>query len=147
MTNTFYFKDGMDNLFDEYGERVYDSMEGVLTEITGSNIVLETITSRRSYLANKPAEKDIIVKETKETKNLDDKSAKSAVYNTYTDKQREDFIDKMIEHPEEKGNITKFSKELLINPRTAERWWKTYKKTGEVPILSYAIAYILVYFL
>lgn len=105
----------------------------VSTEITDPNIVLETITNRKSYLANKPAENDIVVKEAKETKTLDDKSAKSAVYNTYTDKQREDFIDKLIENPEEKGNIIKFSKELLINPRTAERWWKTYKKTGEVP--------------
>lgn len=34
MTNTFYFEDGMDNLFDEHGERVYDPMEGALTEIT-----------------------------------------------------------------------------------------------------------------
>ncbi|EIE82436.1 hypothetical protein RO3G_07141 [Rhizopus delemar RA 99-880] len=83
MTNTFYFEDGMDNLFDKH------------------------------------------VKEAKETNTLDDKSAKSAVYNTYTNKQREGFIDKMIENPEEKGNITRFSKELLINPRTAERWWKT----------------------
>jgi Fic family protein len=73
------------------------------------------------------------VKEAKETNTLDDTSAKSAVHNTYTNKQREDFIDKMIENPEEKGNITKYSKELLIKPRTAERWWKTYKKTGEVP--------------
>ncbi|EIE78679.1 hypothetical protein RO3G_03383 [Rhizopus delemar RA 99-880] len=108
-------------------------MEGVLTETTDPNIVFETITSRKSYLANKPAEKNIVVKEAKEKNTLDDKSAKSAFYNTYTDKQREDFIDKMIENPEEKGNITRFSKELLINPRTAERWWKTYKKTGEVP--------------
>lgn len=46
MTNTFCFKDGMDNLFDEHGERVYDPMEGVLTEITDPNIILETITSR-----------------------------------------------------------------------------------------------------
>ncbi|KAI8051872.1 hypothetical protein BDF21DRAFT_392173 [Thamnidium elegans] len=61
-------------------------MEGVLTEITDPNIVLETVSSRKSYLANKPAEKNIIVKEAKETKNLDDKSAKSAVYNTYKDK-------------------------------------------------------------
>ncbi|CEI98954.1 hypothetical protein RMCBS344292_13049 [Rhizopus microsporus] len=120
----------MDNLFDEHGERVYDPMEGVLTEITDPNIVLETITSRKSYLANKPAEKNIGMKKAKETKTLDDKSVNSAVYNTYTDKQREDFIDKMIE---EKGNITKFVKEFLINPRTAKRWWKTYQKTGEAP--------------
>ncbi|KAG1145598.1 hypothetical protein G6F37_002295 [Rhizopus arrhizus] len=105
MTNTFYFKDGMDNLFDEYGERVYDPMEGVLTEITDLNIALETITSRKSYLANKPAEKNIIMKEAKETKILDDKPAKSAVYNTYTDKQREDFIDKMIENSEKEISL------------------------------------------
>lgn len=28
MTNTFYFEDGKDNLFDEHGRRVYDAMEG-----------------------------------------------------------------------------------------------------------------------
>ncbi|KAI9475939.1 MAG: hypothetical protein EXX96DRAFT_447032, partial [Benjaminiella poitrasii] len=77
-------------------------IEGVLTEMTDPNIVLEIVTSRKSYLANKPAEKNIIVKESKETKTLDDKYAKSAVYITYTDKQREDFIDRMIENPEEK---------------------------------------------
>ncbi|KAI8876125.1 hypothetical protein K501DRAFT_279703 [Backusella circina FSU 941] len=104
MTNTFYFEDGMVNLFDEHSERVYDPMKGVLTEATDPNTILETITSTKRYLANKPAEKNIV-----------------------------DFIDRMIENPEEKGNITRFSKELLINPRTAERWWKTYKKTGEVP--------------
>jgi hypothetical protein len=45
MANTFYFKDGMDNLFDEHEERVYDPMERVLTKITDSGIVLDTITS------------------------------------------------------------------------------------------------------
>ncbi|KAG1148812.1 hypothetical protein G6F37_003843 [Rhizopus arrhizus] len=93
----------------------------VSTEITNPNIVFETITSRQTYLANKPAEKYVVEKEAKETKNLDAKPAKPAVYNTYTDKQREDFINRMIENSEEKRNITKFAKELLINPRTAER--------------------------
>jgi transposase len=59
-------------------------------------------------------------------------SFKSVVYNTYTNKER-NFVDKIIETPEEKGNIAKFAKEFLINPRTAERWWKTYQKTGEIP--------------
>ncbi|KAI8091189.1 uncharacterized protein B0P05DRAFT_444361, partial [Gilbertella persicaria] len=63
--NTFYFEDGMGNLFDEHGERVYDPMEGVLTEITNLNIVLETITSRQTYLANKPTEKNVVEKEAK----------------------------------------------------------------------------------
>lgn len=78
MTNTFYF--------DGHGERVCDPMKDVLTEISGPSIVLETISSRKGYLANKPSEKDIVVKEAKEMKPLDDKSAKSAVYNTYSDK-------------------------------------------------------------
>jgi hypothetical protein len=39
----------------------------------------------------------------------------------------------MIEVHEERGNITMFARELVIDPRTAERWWKSYKKTGEVP--------------
>ena len=67
MANTFYFKDEMDNLFDEQSERVYDPMEGILTEITDSNIVLDTIINRKSYLAYKPAWKNIVVKEVKET--------------------------------------------------------------------------------
>lgn len=67
MANTFYFKDEMDNLFDEQSERVYDPMEGMLTEITDSNIVLDTIISRKSYLAYKPAGKNIVVKEVKDT--------------------------------------------------------------------------------
>ncbi|KAI7907524.1 uncharacterized protein BX663DRAFT_556824, partial [Cokeromyces recurvatus] len=59
MINTFS-KNGMDNLFNEHGERVYNPMKGVLTEMTDPNIVLEAITSWlscKSYLANKLAEK------------------------------------------------------------------------------------------
>jgi hypothetical protein len=84
--NIFYFEDGMDNLFHEHGEKAHNPMEGVLTEITDPNIVLETITSRQTYLANKPAEKNVVEKEAKETKTLDAMPAKAAVYNTYTDK-------------------------------------------------------------
>jgi transposase-like protein len=39
----------------------------------------------------------------------------------------------MIEQPLERGNIAKFARELLIYPNTAERWWKSYQKTREVP--------------
>ncbi|CAO3645236.1 unnamed protein product, partial [Mucor hiemalis] len=53
-------------------------------------------------------------------------------YNSYTDKEQEKFIGLMIEAPEERGNIAKFSKQLAINPRTAERWWKSYQTSGEV---------------
>lgn len=37
-------------------------MEGVLTEITKPNIVLKITTIRKSYLANKPAEKNTVVR-------------------------------------------------------------------------------------
>lgn len=49
MTNTSYFEDEMGILFDEHGERVHDPMEGVLAEITDPKIVLNTITSCKSY--------------------------------------------------------------------------------------------------
>lgn len=129
MTKSFFYEDGQDNVFNEQGEKVFDPMEGILTEITDPNIVLETITSQREYLALKPIERVIQEKIPKEIKVV--KSTKK--YNSYTDKEREKFIDLMIEAPEERGNIAKFSKQLAINPRTAERWWKSYQTSGEVP--------------
>jgi hypothetical protein len=39
-------------------------MEGVLTEISDPNVVLETITSQKSYLSLKPAEKETTAKDT-----------------------------------------------------------------------------------
>ncbi|EIE79427.1 hypothetical protein RO3G_04132 [Rhizopus delemar RA 99-880] len=38
-------------------------MEGVLTEISDPNIAFETITSQKSYLSFKPAEKKITAKD------------------------------------------------------------------------------------
>jgi hypothetical protein len=38
-------------------------MEGVLTEISDPNVVLEIITSQKSYLSLKPAEKEITAKD------------------------------------------------------------------------------------
>ncbi|KAI7907604.1 uncharacterized protein BX663DRAFT_5437 [Cokeromyces recurvatus] len=74
-------------------------MEGVLTEITNPNIVLETITSRKkSYSANKPVEKDVVEETTKHSK-AQNSNTKTTTYNTYTDFQREQFIDKMSEAP------------------------------------------------
>ncbi|KAI8047300.1 uncharacterized protein B0P05DRAFT_365567 [Gilbertella persicaria] len=47
INNTFFFyKDGHENVYNEYGERVFDPMEGVLTEVSDPNAVLETITSQ-----------------------------------------------------------------------------------------------------
>jgi hypothetical protein len=38
-------------------------MEGVLIEISDQNVVLETITSQKSYLSLKPAEKETTAKD------------------------------------------------------------------------------------
>jgi hypothetical protein len=94
--------------------------------------VLETVTSQQSYLAHKPAEKSVVEKKAKQPKTEDSKPVNAGVYIAYTDKPREKFIDKMIERPQEKGNITRFAKELMVNPHIAGRWWKTYEKSGEV---------------
>lgn len=45
MTFTFYYEDGNDNILDDNGTKVFDPMEGALTEITDHHSVLETITS------------------------------------------------------------------------------------------------------
>jgi hypothetical protein len=41
-------------------------MEGILTEITDSNTVLEAIIRQQSYLAYKPAEKSVVEKKAKQ---------------------------------------------------------------------------------
>ena len=38
-------------------------MEGMLTEISNPNVVLETITSQKFYLSLKPADKEITAKD------------------------------------------------------------------------------------
>ncbi|KAG0734658.1 hypothetical protein G6F57_012312 [Rhizopus arrhizus] len=107
-------------------------MEGVLTEVSDPNVVLETITSQKSYLSLKPVEKETpanntIKKVVELTKPID-----NGVYKDYNDQTREVFIDRMIEGPMERGKVTLHAKDLRINPRTAMRWWKYYEETGEV---------------
>lgn len=41
----FFYEDGQDNVFNEQGEKVFDPMEGILTQITDPKVVLETIAS------------------------------------------------------------------------------------------------------
>ncbi|KAI8647593.1 hypothetical protein BD408DRAFT_408193 [Parasitella parasitica] len=56
MTNTFFiFKDGMGKIFNEHGERVYNLMDGVLTEITTLTLYLK----RKRYSASKLKRKKI----------------------------------------------------------------------------------------
>ena len=45
MTFIFYYEGGNDNILDDNGTKVFDPMEGVLTEITDHHIVFEAVTS------------------------------------------------------------------------------------------------------
>ncbi|KAI8094804.1 hypothetical protein BDF21DRAFT_322458, partial [Thamnidium elegans] len=52
----FSYEDGQGKIFNEEG-KVYDPMEDVLTHVDDPNIVLETITSRQTYLSVKRPKK------------------------------------------------------------------------------------------
>ena len=52
--NAFFYENEHNNAYNKDGERDFDPMEGVLTEISDPNVVLETITSQKSYLSLKP---------------------------------------------------------------------------------------------
>jgi hypothetical protein len=60
--NTFFYEDRHNSAYNKDGERVFDPMEGILTEISDPNVILETITSQKSYLSLKPAEKETTAK-------------------------------------------------------------------------------------
>ncbi|KAI7863970.1 hypothetical protein BDF14DRAFT_1707187, partial [Spinellus fusiger] len=99
----FIYKDGQENIFNEKGEKVYDPMEDVLTHVHDPNIVLETITSRQTYLSVKRPEK--IAEESSVKKQSKPSKLKPSVklYNNYSDFTRETFIDRMLENPQERG--------------------------------------------
>jgi dsRNA-specific ribonuclease len=107
-------------------------MEGVLTEISDPNVVLETITSQKSYLSLKPAEKETTAKDMTKKAVEVVKPTGSSIYKDYNDQTREVFIDRMIEGPLERAKVTLHAKDLGINPRTAMRWWNHYQETGKV---------------
>ncbi|KAI8063990.1 hypothetical protein BDF21DRAFT_347134, partial [Thamnidium elegans] len=56
---TFFYKDGQENLLNELGERVFDPMEDVLTQVDDINVVLGTITNREFYLSARNSEKAV----------------------------------------------------------------------------------------
>jgi transposase len=107
-------------------------MEDVLTQVDDPNVILETITSQKTYLSVKRLEKTVEESPPK-------KQPKTKVpeldrsYKNYSDFTRETFIDRMIEKPEERGLVTKVANDLNINYRTALRWWNSYKETEEIP--------------
>jgi hypothetical protein len=92
-------------------------MDSVLTEISDPNVILETITSQKSYLSLKPAEKETTAKDS--TKKGYNSGQESSVYKDYNNQTKEIFIDRMIEGPTERGKVTLHAKDLGINPRTA----------------------------
>jgi hypothetical protein len=53
MTNTFFYEDGQENVYNEQGIKAFDPIGDTLTQITDPNIVLETITSQGTYLATR----------------------------------------------------------------------------------------------
>lgn len=112
---------------------MFDPMEDALTQVTDPNIVLETVTNRKSYLSNLNPVPKTIPKE-KITNHKPKKPVPKTVYNDYSDRTtREMLIDRMIESPEERGRAARFARELGINEQTAQRWQKQYQKTNEVP--------------
>ncbi|GAA5811006.1 hypothetical protein MFLAVUS_004435 [Mucor flavus] len=136
--NTFYYEDGLENIFNENGESVLDPMEGVLSDIIDPNIVLTTITSQTAYLAARLEDKEdqrdaemqeipaALAKSTKTT-------TLNSTYRKYDDLTREGFIDRMIEGPVKRGRVAAVARYLEIKPSTASRWWRQYNETEEVP--------------
>jgi hypothetical protein len=49
MERSFFYEDGQDNLYNEYGVKVYDPMEGILTEINDPNVILQRVTGQSSF--------------------------------------------------------------------------------------------------
>jgi hypothetical protein len=133
MRVTLFYKDGQENLLNEFGEKVYDPMEDVLTQVDDLNVFLKTITNREFYLSAKHSEKVISepsVKEQLKSSNLT-KSAKS--YNLYNDLTRETFTDRMLEQPQKCSLVPKVARELHVKYHTALNWWHIYKDTERVP--------------
>ncbi|KAI9004282.1 hypothetical protein CLU79DRAFT_806797 [Phycomyces nitens] len=98
-------------------------MEDVLTKVNDPNIVLETLTNQKTYLDQKPLEKLVVDKVTNGVKS-ENRTTTVSVYTNYSDKEREQFIDKMIECAQEKGAAARVARSMGINVRNAQRWWK-----------------------
>ncbi|KAI8082094.1 hypothetical protein BDF21DRAFT_338477, partial [Thamnidium elegans] len=96
----FFYEDGQENIFNEK-EKVYDPMEDVLTYVGDPNIVLETITSRQTYLSVKrPPKKNTEGFSLKKQSKPGKLKPSVKLYNNYSDFSRETFIDRMLENPQ-----------------------------------------------
>lgn len=84
-------------------------------------------------MKNKPLEKQ----PTENKKSTTSKPVKVASKRTnadYSINQRTTFIDHMIELPVGQRYAAVVGRELGVEERTAQRWWRSYEETGEVPI-------------
>ncbi|ORE10768.1 hypothetical protein BCV72DRAFT_199018 [Rhizopus microsporus var. microsporus] len=132
--NTFYYEDGLENIFNENGEKVVDLVENVLTYIIDPNIVLTTLTSQAAYLAAKPEDiKDTEMEDVAANKVKLAKAPVNSTYRNYDDHTREEFIDRVIEGPVKRGRMSAVARELGIKNSIAKRWWEHYQETVEVP--------------
>ncbi|KAG0747692.1 hypothetical protein G6F16_007295 [Rhizopus arrhizus] len=104
-------------------------MESMLTEISDPNVVLETITSQKSYLSLKPAEKETTAKDS--IKKAMEVVKKAASTKTTTTKP-ERYLLTECSRVLRKEKVTLHAKDLGINSRTAMRWWKHYQETGKL---------------
>ena len=128
----FFYEDGQENIFNEQGEKVYDPMEGVLTQADDPNIVLETITSRETYLNTKRPEKSSDESSAKKQLKSSNLSPPVKSYSDYGDFTLETFIDRMLESPQEHGLVAKVARNLNIKYCIVLRWWHVYEETEEI---------------
>ncbi|KAI7871603.1 hypothetical protein BDF14DRAFT_1699074, partial [Spinellus fusiger] len=91
--NSFFYEDGQENIFNKQGEKVQDPIEDALTQVDDPNIVLETTTSRETYLNAKRPEKISDESSAKKQPKSSNLSPPAKSYNDYSDFTRETFID------------------------------------------------------
>ncbi|KAI8062013.1 hypothetical protein BDF21DRAFT_133769 [Thamnidium elegans] len=78
-------------------------MEDVLTHVDDPNIVLETITSRQTYLSVKRPKKNVEGFSVKKQPKPGKLKPSVKLYKNYSDFTRETFIDRILEKPQECG--------------------------------------------
>ena len=96
-------------------------------KVNDSKIILETLTNQKTYFDQKPLEKLVVDKLTSGVKS-EKRTIAVSVYTDYSDKEREQFIDKMIECAQEKGATARVARNMGINVRNVQREWKQYRE-------------------
>ncbi|GAA5812832.1 hypothetical protein MFLAVUS_006291 [Mucor flavus] len=87
-----------------------------------------------AYLATKLKDvKDTEMENVRANKVKLAKAPVNSTYINYDDHTREEFINRIIEHPVKRGRMPVVARELGIKNSTAKRWWEHYQETGEVP--------------